>query len=187
MRIVLGFLRADSGTVTWKDRDATTWPRRVWGYMPEERGLYPRMPVVDQLVYFASLYGEKPAEARRAALGWLERFQIPDYADRRAEELSKGNQQKVQFIAAILHRPEVLLMDEPFTGLDAPAAARLRALLRQRLSAGLALVLVTHHLAEAWELASRVAVLAGGRWALEEPRPGDLAVFLPRYHALADA
>jgi ABC-2 type transport system ATP-binding protein len=86
-----------------------------------------------------------------------------------------------------VHEPRLLLMDEPFTGLDAPAAERLRALLRQRLSAGLALVLVTHHLAEAWELASRVAVLAGGRWALEEPRPGDLAVFLPRYHALADA
>jgi len=86
-----------------------------------------------------------------------------------------------------VHEPRLLLMDEPFTGLDAPAAQRLRALLRQRLSAGLALVLVTHHLAEAWELASRVAVLAGGRWALEEPCPGDLAGFLPRYHALADA
>ena len=76
------------------------------------------MTVLDQLVYFASLYGEPPTRPRREALAWLDRFRIADYADRRAEELSKGNQQKVQFIAAVLHDPEVLLMDEPFTGLD---------------------------------------------------------------------
>ena len=93
-------------------------PRATWGYLPEERGLYPRMTVIEQLVYFASLYNV-PAESRpRARHDWLERFRVPDLAFRRADELSKGNQQKIQLIAAILHDPEVLLMDEPFTGLD---------------------------------------------------------------------
>src|SRR5258707_309831 len=83
--------------------------RRTWRYLREERGLHPRMGVLDQLVYFGSLYGMPPDRARREALGWLTRFRIPDYAGRRAEELLKGNQQKVQFIAAVLHDPEVLL------------------------------------------------------------------------------
>ena len=102
MRICLGIVRADAGEIRWEGRPTADLPRRTWGYLPEERGLYPRMGVLDQLVYFGSLYGETPDRARRDALAWLARFRIPDYADRRAEELSKGNQQKVQFIAAIL-------------------------------------------------------------------------------------
>ena len=105
MRIVLGFLRADEGRVTWNDRETRTWPRRTWGYMPEERGLYLRMPVLDQLVFYASLYGVSRSPGTREALDWLARFRIADYADRRAESLSKGNQQKVQFIATVLHDP----------------------------------------------------------------------------------
>ena len=126
MRICLGILRADAGSVSWDGLATTDLPRRTWGYLPEERGLYPRMSVLDQLVYFASLYGMAPDRARHDARSWLTRFRIPDYADRRAEELSKGNQQKVQFIAAILHEPGVLLMDEPFTGLDPVNLALLR-------------------------------------------------------------
>ena len=118
MRICLGIIRADAGEIRWDGRPTADLPRRTWGYLPEERGLYPRMAVLDQLVYFGSLYGEPPDRARREATAWLQRFRIADAASRRAEELSKGNQQKVQFIAAVLHDPEVLLMDEPFTGLD---------------------------------------------------------------------
>ena len=103
MRIVLGFLRADEGTVTWMGQPASAFPRRTWGYMPEERGLYLRMPVLEQLVYYASLYGVPRGTARRDALTWLARFRIAEYADRKAETLSKGNQQKVQYIATILH------------------------------------------------------------------------------------
>ena len=118
MRICLGIVRADAGEIRWDGRPVGQLPRRTWGYLPEERGLYPRMNVLDQLVYFGSLYGDAPERAKREAIAWLARFRIPEYADRRAEELSKGNQQKVQFIAAVLHDPDVLLMDEPFTGLD---------------------------------------------------------------------
>src|SRR6476620_2602127 len=112
MRIVLGFLHADEGSVTWNDREARAWPRRTFGYMPEERGLYLRMPILEQLVYYAALYGLPRASARKVALDWLGRFRLAYRADERAESLSKGNQQKVQFIATILHDPDVILMDE---------------------------------------------------------------------------
>jgi len=112
MRVVLDILRPDSGTVTWA-AGRTRSSARDLGYLPEERGLYAKMKVLDQLVFFAKLHGVKPKAAERETRDWLDRFRIPEYADRRAEQLSKGNQQKIQFIAAILHDPQVLLMDEP--------------------------------------------------------------------------
>lgn len=163
MRIVLGFLRADEGTVTWQDRAARTWPRRTWGYMPEERGLYPRMPVLDQLVFYASLYGMARRRARSEALDWMHRFRITEYADRRAESLSKGNQQKVQFIATILHDPDVLLMDEPFAGLDPVNVALLKAAFLEMRDRGKTLVFSTHQLDQAEELCDAVAIIDHGR------------------------
>jgi ABC-2 type transport system ATP-binding protein len=163
MRIVLGFLRADEGTVTWNDQDARMWPRRIWGYMPEERGLYPRMPVLDQLVYFASLYGIARATARKDALGWLERFRIAEYAGRKADSLSKGNQQKVQYIATILHDPDVLLMDEPFVGLDPVNVALLKAAFLEMRERGKTIVFSTHQLEQAEELCDSVAIIDHGR------------------------
>lgn len=163
MRIVLGFLRADAGTVTWNDRDARAWPRRIWGYMPEERGLYLRMPVLDQLVYFASLYGVSRARAREDALEWLARFRIAEYADRKAESLSKGNQQKVQYIATILHDPDVLLMDEPFVGLDPVNVAMLKAAFLEMRDRGKTIVFSTHQLEQAEELCDSVAIIDHGR------------------------
>ena len=163
MRIVLGFLRADAGTVTWMDRDARAWPRRVWGYMPEERGLYPRMPVLDQLVYFASLYGVSRVRARADALAWLARFRIAEYAGRKVESLSKGNQQKVQYIATILHDPDVLLMDEPFVGLDPVNVAMLKAAFLEMRDRGKTIVFSTHQLDQAEELCDSVAIIDHGR------------------------
>jgi ABC-2 type transport system ATP-binding protein len=163
MRIVLGFLRADAGTVTWKDRDARTWPRRVWGYMPEERGLYPRMPVIDQLVYFASLYGMPRPKARREAMTWLKRFRIGEFADRKAESLSKGNQQKVQYIATILHDPDVLLMDEPFAALDPVNVAMLKSAFTEMRDRGKTILFSTHQLDQAEELCDSVAIIDHGR------------------------
>ena len=144
-------------------RPTAELPRRTWGYLPEERGLYPRMTVLDQLVYFASLYGEPPDRARREALAWLRRFRIPEYADRRAEELSKGNQQKVQFIAAILHDPEVLLMDEPFTGLDPVNLILLREAFMELRDRGRTLIFSTHQMEAAEALCESVAIVDHGR------------------------
>jgi ABC-2 type transport system ATP-binding protein len=163
MRICLGIIGADRGEIRWAGQAVAELPRRTWGYLPEERGLYPRMGVLDQLVYFASLYGEAPAVARREALAWLDRFQIPEYAGKRAEELSKGNQQKVQFIAAILHRPEVLLMDEPFTGLDPINLVILRDAFTELRDEGRTLIFSTHQMEAAEALCESVAIIDHGR------------------------
>jgi ABC-2 type transport system ATP-binding protein len=163
MRICLGIIGADAGEIRWAGAPVTDLPRRTWGYLPEERGLYPRMGVLNQLVYFASLYGEPPNVARREALGWLDRFQIPEYAGKRAEELSKGNQQKVQFIAAVLHRPEVLLMDEPFTGLDPINLVILREAFTELRDQGRTLIFSTHQMEAAEALCESVAIIDRGR------------------------
>jgi ABC-2 type transport system ATP-binding protein len=163
MRIALGLLKADAGTVAWQDRPVRSWPRRTWGYLPEERGLYQRMPVVEQLVFYASLYGISRSKARRDALDWLARFRIGEYADRRAESLSKGNQQKVQFIATILHDPDVVLMDEPFAALDPVNVAMLKAAVIEMRDRGKTLVFSTHQLEQAEELCDSVAIIDRGR------------------------
>jgi ABC-2 type transport system ATP-binding protein len=163
MRIALGLLKADAGTVTWGGRPVHDWPRRVWGYMPEERGLYLRMSVLDQLIYFASLYGVAESTARRDALAWLHRFRIAEYADRKVESLSKGNQQKVQYIATVLHDPDVLLMDEPFVGLDPVNVALLKAAFVEARDRGKTIIFSTHQLETAEELCDRVAIIDHGR------------------------
>ena len=169
MRIVLGFFRPDDGSVTWKGSPAEAWPRRTWGYMPEERGLYLRMPVLDQLVYYASLYGVPRATARNEARRWLARFRIEEYADRKAESLSKGNQQKVQYIATILHDPDVILMDEPFSGLDPVNVALLKSAFLEMKARGKTVVFSTHQLDQAEELCDSVAIIDHGRIVTSGP------------------
>jgi ABC-2 type transport system ATP-binding protein len=163
MRICLGIVHADSGQVRWDGRSTLELPRRTFGYLPEERGLYPRSTVIEQLSYFASLYGESARDARANAHHWLERFRIPEYATRRAEELSKGNQQKVQFIAAILHGPEVLLMDEPFTGLDPVNLGLLRDAFLELRAMGRTILFSTHQMEAAEALCESVAIVDHGR------------------------
>ncbi len=163
MRICLGILHPDEGEIRWDGTPTRELPRRTWGYLPEERGLYPRMGVLDQLVYFARLYGRPADEVRQDARRWLERFRIPEYAGRRAEELSKGNQQKVQFIAAILHRPDVLLMDEPFTGLDPVNLQLLREAFLELRDEGRTIVFSTHQMEAAEALCESLAIVDRGR------------------------
>jgi ABC-2 type transport system ATP-binding protein len=163
MRICLGIVAADGGAIRWDGRPVGVLPRRTWGYLPEERGLYPRMNVLDQLVYFGSLYGMEPDRARHEALAWLARFRIPEYAARRAEELSKGNQQKVQFIAAVLHDPEVLLMDEPFTGLDPVNLILLREAFTELRDRGRTVIFSTHQMETAEAMCESVAIVDHGR------------------------
>jgi ABC-2 type transport system ATP-binding protein len=169
MRIVLDIIHADAGSVAWAGKPAATLPRRTWGYLPEERGLYPRMQVLDQLVFLGSLRGLSRAEATHRARDWLGRFRIADLAGRRAEQLSKGNQQKVQFIGAILHDPEVLLMDEPFSGLDPINAALLRQALLELRDRGRVIVFSTHQMEAVEELCDAIAIINRGRLVVAGP------------------
>ena len=163
MRIILDIIRADSGTATWNGIPSSEAPRRTWGYLPEERGLYPRMEILEQLVFFGDLYHVGRAEARRRAMEWLDRFGVPDYAHRRAEELSKGNQQKIQFIAAVLHEPAVLLMDEPFSGLDPVNTAILKEAFLEMKARGATIVFSTHQMDQVEELCESVVLIDHGQ------------------------
>jgi ABC-2 type transport system ATP-binding protein len=163
MRIVLDILRPDEGRVTWDGVENTQLPRRTWGYLPEERGLYPRMRVGEQLRFFASLYGVGDAYVNAEITEWLERFRIPDYLDRKVEELSKGNQQKIQFIAAILHDPAVLIMDEPFSGLDPVNVRLLKEAFGEMRDRGKTLIFSTHQMETVEELCESIAILDQGR------------------------
>jgi len=169
MRIVLDIIRADSGTVTWDGTSTAEVPARTWGYLPEERGLYPRMEILEQLTFFGDLYHIGRAEAARRAMDWLTRFGVPDYAHRRAEELSKGNQQKVQFIAAVLHEPRVLLMDEPFSGLDPVNVGILKEAFLEMKARGATIVFSTHQMEQVEELCESVALIDHGRKILAGP------------------
>jgi ABC-2 type transport system ATP-binding protein len=163
MRIALGVLRPDSGSITWNGIDHRSLPRPTWGYLPEERGLYPKMTVLQQLVFFAGLQGVPRDIATREARAWLLRFHVPDFADRRAEELSKGNQQKVQFLAAVLHDPQVMLMDEPFTGLDPVNIVLLREAILDLRDRGKTIVLSTHQMETVEAMCESVAIVDHGR------------------------
>ncbi len=163
MRIVLDILRADDGRVTWQGAENTSLPRRTWGYLPEERGLYPRMLVGEQLRFFAALYGVSDATARAETDDWLERFRISDYRERKVEALSKGNQQKIQFIASILHDPAVLIMDEPFSGLDPVNVRLLKEAFLEMKQRGKTLIFSTHQMEQVEELCESIAIVDRGR------------------------
>jgi len=169
MRIALSVLAADRGEITWDGTDTRSLPRRTWGYLPEERGLYPRMIVLDQLVFFASLQGIPRDLARKAALEWLRRLRVTDLADRKAEELSKGNQQKIQMITAVLHDPPVLLMDEPFTGLDPVNVALLREALLELRDDGRTLIFSTHQMETVEAMCESIAIIDRGRVVVGGP------------------
>jgi ABC-2 type transport system ATP-binding protein len=163
MRIALGVLRADGGSITWRGADHRSLPRQTWGYLPEERGLYPKMTVLQQLVFFAGLQGVPRDIATREARSWLARFRVPEFAERRAEELSKGNQQKVQFLAAVMHDPEVLLMDEQITGLDPVNIVLLREAILDLRDRGKTIVLSTHQMETVEAMCESVAIVDHGR------------------------
>jgi ABC-2 type transport system ATP-binding protein len=169
MRIAIGVLAADRGRVVWHGTDTRALPRNTWGYLPEERGLYPRMVVLDQLVFFAGLHGVPRDIAQRDAKAWLHRFRIPELGERRAEELSKGNQQKIQLISAILHGPPVLLMDEPFTGLDPVNVAMLREAFLELRDEGRTLIFSTHQMETVEAMCESVAIVDRGRVVVGGP------------------
>ncbi len=163
MRIVLGVLAADAGSVRWDGRELDAAARARIGYMPEERGLYPKMRVRDHLVYLARLHGAAADVAGRSADRWLEDLMVAPRAHDRVEALSLGNQQRVQLAAALVHDPTVLVLDEPFSGLDPVGVDVLAAVLRERVDAGAVVVFSSHQLDLVERLCDAVGIIQSGR------------------------
>ncbi len=163
MRMIMGLLGIDAGEVLWDGAPITAAVRRRFGYMPEERGLYPKQRVLDQLVYLGELSGMPAGEARRSAQAHLEHFGLADRAGERVEKLSLGNQQRVQIIAALMNGPLALILDEPFSGLDPTAVDSMADLLREETSRGTPVLFSSHQLDLVERLCDHLVVLAGGR------------------------
>jgi ABC-2 type transport system ATP-binding protein len=163
MRVVLGVTAPDVGTVAWRGRPIDRRARRRIGYMPEERGLYPAMKVRAQLSYLAELHGKDPATARRAADSWLDRLGVAGKADAPVQALSLGNQQRVQLAAALVHDPELLVLDEPFSGLDPVAVDVMSEVLVEQAAAGVPVVFSSHQLELVERMCDRVGIISGGR------------------------
>jgi ABC-2 type transport system ATP-binding protein len=163
MRMILDIIRPDAGEITWNGAANTTVLRRDLGYLPEERGLYPKMQVDEQLLFLAQLYGADRKQATAALDEWLERLDIAENRTKRIEQLSKGNQQKIQFLAAILHDPEILILDEPFSGLDPVNADQMKGAFLEMRDRGKTIIFSTHQLDDAQELCHEVAIIHRGR------------------------
>jgi ABC-2 type transport system ATP-binding protein len=163
MRCIFGLARPDRGEVRWKgsvvDRDA----RLRFGYMPEQRGLYPRMRVGEQLSYFAQQHGLSSKDANAAGARWLERMGLADRTKSKLEELSHGNQQRIQLAVALAHDPELLVLDEPFSGLDPIGIATMTEVVRDRAAAGVGVIFSSHQLDLVEDVCEDVVIIAKGR------------------------
>ena len=162
MRILLGVLQADSGTVSIDGTRIGPADRRRFGYMPEERGLYPKMPVAEQITYFARLHGVDKRTATSRTADLLDRLGLAPHADDAVEKLSLGNQQRVQVAAALAHDPEVLVLDEPFSGLDPMAVDVVLSVLREAAAGGAPVLFSSHQLDVVERLCDDVVVIADG-------------------------
>ncbi|MCO1657279.1 ABC transporter ATP-binding protein [Pseudonocardia humida] len=182
MRIVLGVLSADAGEVRWQGRPVDADLRRRIGYMPEERGLYPKMKVGDQLRYLAQLHGLTAAEAGAAVEQWTERLGVSARLGDEVQKLSLGNQQRVQLSAALVHDPEVLVLDEPFSGLDPTAVEVMSSVLRDKAGTGVPVIFSSHQLELVERLCDRIGIISAGRMvatgSVEELRARDGRVVL---------
>ncbi|PPK70478.1 ATP-binding cassette domain-containing protein [Actinokineospora auranticolor] len=165
MRVVLGVVEPDAGAVRWAGAPVDRAARRRFGYLPEERGLYPRMRVLDHLVYLAELHGFTTNDAHRDAERWITRLGLRGYRETEVQRLSLGNQQRVQLAAALVHDPVLLVLDEPFSGLDPQAVDVLSEVLRERAAAGVPVLFSSHQLDLVERLCDRVGIIRAGRLA----------------------
>ena len=163
MRAIFGLVEPDSGQVLWDRHPVGLEDRLRFGYMPEERGLYPRMPVAEQIAYFGCLHGMDAKEARKEALEWSDRLGLAERGTAKLEELSHGNQQRVQLAAALVHEPELLVLDEPFAGLDPVAVHTLAEVLRGEAARGAAVLFSSHQLELVENICQEVAIIDHGR------------------------
>ena len=162
MRAVVGMVQLDGGTITWDASPVGDSVRTRTGYMPQERGLYARMKIRDQVVYFGRLAGMSAADAAARTDHWLERLGISDRADSMLQDLSGGNQQRVQLAVSLVHDPELLILDEPFAGLDPVAAETMRAILAERAADGAAVLFSSHQLDMVANLCEDVVIVTNG-------------------------
>jgi ABC-2 type transport system ATP-binding protein len=163
MRCIFGLARPDRGEVHWNGRRIDRTARLRFGYMPEQRGLYPRMKVGEQISYFAQHHGMRSKAADAAARAWLERLGLGDRAASKLEDLSHGNQQRVQLAVALAHEPELLVLDEPFSGLDPIGIATMTEVLRDRVEQGVGVVFSSHQLDLVEDICEDVVIISKGR------------------------
>lgn len=163
MRMIMGVLANDDGEIRWDDALVTQADRRSFGYMPEERGLYPKQPVLGQLIYLGRLQGLSQQDAAESGTALLERFDLGDRAKDKLESLSLGNQQRVQIAAAVIAKPRLLVLDEPFSGLDPAAVDSMADLLREHTARGVGVLFSSHQLELVERLCDRLIVLSHGK------------------------
>lgn len=166
IRMILGIIKKDSGEISWNGK-VVTRGNVNFGYLPEERGLYPKSTVYDQLIYFANLKGLSNKEADEAVRFWLNKLNLMEYINSPAEKLSKGNQQKVQFVTAMLHDPDLIVLDEPFSGLDPVNTEVLSGIMKELVSKGKYIIMSSHQMGVIEEFCSDLVILNRGKTVLK--------------------
>jgi len=177
IRMIMNILVPDSGSIHVLDEPVSDKTRDKIGYLPEERGLYPRMKVLEIIVFLAALHGLTQAEAARRAREWLDRLGLSEWSDKKLVDLSKGMQQKVQFITSVIHRPPLMILDEPFSGLDPVNAATIQEIMLDMRKQGSTIVLSTHRMEQVERLCDSICLIDKGRNVLD----GDLRAIKQSY------
>ena len=162
IRMMLGIIKKDSGKITWNGKNVDRKSVN-FGYLPEERGIYPKTRIIDQLIYFAKLKGMKKEEAEKSIDYWLERLKMKEYKNQLAEKLSKGNQQKIQFITAIMHDPDLIVLDEPFSGLDPVNTELLKDVILELVGKGKYIVMSSHQMNSVEQFCQDLVILNKGK------------------------
>lgn len=166
IRMILGILKKDSGTITWNDKEVDR--KKVnFGYLPEERGIYPKIKIIDQLKYFAKLKGMNNLETIKSIEKWSKILKVSDYLNMPAEKLSKGNQQKIQFMTAIIHNPELIVLDEPFSGLDPVNTEILKKVIINLVKEGKYIIMSAHEMHTIEEFCNNIIILNKGKTVLK--------------------
>ena len=166
IRMILGIIKKTSGKITWNGKEVTR-ENVNFRYMPEERGVYPKTKIYDQLMYFSRLKGMKPAEADKAISYWLKRLDMEEYCNMLAEKLSKGNQQKIQFIIAVMNDPELIILDEPFSGLDPVNTELLKDVMKELIEKNKYIIMSSHQMASIEEFCTDLTILSRGNTVLQ--------------------
>ncbi|MDP6167849.1 MAG: ATP-binding cassette domain-containing protein [Candidatus Marinimicrobia bacterium] len=167
IRMIMGIIQPDSGSIEISDNNMENLGRQIIGYLPEDRGLYQKQKLGEIIVYFGLLRGLEKTAAKAKAAEWLERFGLGDQQKRKVEELSKGNQQKVQFILSLVHDPTLLILDEPFTGLDPLNQLLLKEIIQEKRKAGTTILFSTHQMEQVERLCNNICLINQGRIIVE--------------------